>query len=369
MALLTRGRIVAAADAAVASGHLVFTRSTAVVVPAPPPPPLLPDFEIRLAPSLAKKPTGGLSKPPAATPPPDAAAAAKIAQPLPSKPRPNPFLTPEPELTLAEFGRHRLLLNKFAVVKGHIILTTKEWESQSEPISASDFEAAGTVLFDIPPEATPADRASNPDDAAAYSGEYLGFYNCGPNSGASVPHRHLQFVPLAAGAATCTFEAHFRRTFPAAAALEALRSPHLPFVHAAAFLPAPPTSSATATAAADWARAAAAAYTALLDAVRVAVGDGDDDGAAGGLGSHNVVISRRWMIVVPRRREAAAVDALLRVDGGSGDANGSGGGAVTVIGVNGLGFAGMMLAKSNEELDAIKAVGGLRILREVCFSA
>ena len=52
---------------------------------------------------------------------------------------------------------------------------TKEYEPQTDLLNAGDFEAASRVTQEI---------------------DGLLFYNSGKNSGASQPHKHLQFVPL-----------------------------------------------------------------------------------------------------------------------------------------------------------------------------
>lgn len=55
------------------------------------------------------------------------------------------------------------------------------FESQLSPLNQSDFEATWSFLKMTKREGSP---------------NFLAFYNCGPLSGASVPHKHVQFVPL-----------------------------------------------------------------------------------------------------------------------------------------------------------------------------
>lgn len=64
--------------------------------------------------------------------------------------------------------------------------------------------------------------------------------------------------------------------------------------------------------------------------------------------SYNVILTRGHMYVVPRRRE----EHVLR---DTGDA----------VSVNALGFAGLLLVKSERELEAVKKESVVGILREV----
>ena len=102
---------------------------------------------------------------------------------LARKPRPaseraskvrNPFLPPEPELTVGALGtRHLVVLNKYPVFSGHVLIVTREFEPQTAQLSGDDFRAWHALL--------------------AEGG--LGFYNGGEIAGASQPHRHLQWIP------------------------------------------------------------------------------------------------------------------------------------------------------------------------------
>lgn len=91
----------------------------------------------------------------------------------------NPFLPPDPDLLVAELGAHRVVLNKFPVFPDHLLLVSRAFEPQDSPLGVADVAA---LL------------------AGMAAGPALGFYNSGPRSGASQPHRHLQLVHLDAGA-------------------------------------------------------------------------------------------------------------------------------------------------------------------------
>uniref|UniRef100_A0A060TB36 ARAD1B05236p n=1 Tax=Blastobotrys adeninivorans TaxID=409370 RepID=A0A060TB36_BLAAD len=150
-------------EAARGSGHLVFTESTSQVE----------DFHgvkylYTLAPKLHKKPNAE-KKPDSGAP--------KLLQ--------SPWIKPEPELTVVdEFeSNYRIVLNKFAIVPNHFLLVTKEQEPQKAPLSPEDLAAAYKALNGV--------------NSSAPSGtRFVGFYNAGPHSGASIDHKHIQFVPL-----------------------------------------------------------------------------------------------------------------------------------------------------------------------------
>lgn len=91
----------------------------------------------------------------------------------------NPFLPPDPELLVAEVPpAHVAVLNKFNVMDRHLLVVTRDFVSQDEPLDRVDWAAASWCLG---------------------QGEALLFYNGGAVAGASQPHRHLQAVPLPLG--------------------------------------------------------------------------------------------------------------------------------------------------------------------------
>ena len=90
----------------------------------------------------------------------------------------NPFLPPDPELFVCHLSdTHSLVLNKFNVMPYHLLIITRQFESQLDPLNARDLAATLAAMQALPTGA-------------------LAFYNCGPLSGASQPHKHVQVVPL-----------------------------------------------------------------------------------------------------------------------------------------------------------------------------
>jgi ATP adenylyltransferase len=90
----------------------------------------------------------------------------------------DPFRPPDIALTVTEHVSpyHSLVLNKFPVIKEHLLLITKEFESQTNHLNRNDFYASLEVL-------------------KQFTDERIVFYNRGLYSGASQPHKHVQIVP------------------------------------------------------------------------------------------------------------------------------------------------------------------------------
>jgi ATP adenylyltransferase len=86
----------------------------------------------------------------------------------------NPFDPPEKALTVGHLSdTHTLVLNKFNVVEHHIIVITRTFQLQTDPLNKHDLDAAYAVLRSMPEGG-------------------LAFFNCGNHSGRSQPHKHVQ---------------------------------------------------------------------------------------------------------------------------------------------------------------------------------
>lgn len=98
-------------------------------------------------------------------------------------PKPNPFLPWEPELEVARLGAdHVLLLNKFPVQPGHLLVITRSWQPQAGWLTGGDWQAVAQLAADC---------------------GGLWFFNSCAAAGASQPHRHLQLLPRASGEPSC----------------------------------------------------------------------------------------------------------------------------------------------------------------------
>lgn len=209
----------------------------------------------------------------------------------------DPFAPPyESDLCLGRVPPdHVALLNKFPVLEDHLLVVTRTYRAQDEPLEPDDCAALLRVLacFDA-----------------------LAFYNAGRVAGASQPHRHLQFVPRP-------------EPLPLADALDPVAShaPVLGFAHAAAPLPRQWLEQP-----AEGAQAFCALQHRLLEAVGL--------GTAGG--AWNLLATRDLVWVVPRVRERCGP-----------------------VGVNALGFAGLLLAADAEQAGFIREHGPLAVLAHV----
>jgi ATP adenylyltransferase len=128
-----------------------------------------PKFQIRYCPSLAKKRT-----------------AQKDDMPREKK---DPFDNPSPDLWIADIQAtdptHLLVLNKFPVIANHFILATKTSQPQTHLLEEVDLDATYSCL-----------QAWEQQHSIEKPQRLFAFFNSGHHSGASQPHRHVQFLPV-----------------------------------------------------------------------------------------------------------------------------------------------------------------------------
>lgn len=82
---------------------------------------------------------------------------------------------------------HFLVLNKFPVIPSHFILATSAWREQTDLLDKEDLAAAYACVK--------AWGEGNKADGGRPN-RLFAFFNSGYESGASQPHRHLQFLPV-----------------------------------------------------------------------------------------------------------------------------------------------------------------------------
>ncbi|HLB13570.1 MAG TPA: phosphorylase [Burkholderiales bacterium] len=242
------------------------------------------------------------------------AEAGSLATP-PTTDRGNPFLPPDPALTVGEISpTHLGVLNKHPVVAHHLLVVTKRFIPQEEALDHDDFAAVATCLGEI---------------------DGLAFYNAGREAGASQPHKHLQLVPLPLGAGpwVVPMEVLFDSWAAAGPVLRLLR---LPFSHAFALLD--PLLFEDPERAAE---RMLELYDAAMDAIEV-VEEGAANDEPKRMAPYNLLVTRGWMLAVPRSRE--------RFDS---------------ISVNALGFAGSLFVRDQAEMQRLREAGPMRVLKEV----
>ncbi|NPT57883.1 ATP adenylyltransferase family protein [Paraburkholderia elongata] len=225
----------------------------------------------------------------------------------------SPFLPYDPNLFVSDISdTHVALLNKFNVIDHHLLIVTRRFESQDTLLDLADFAALIACM-------------------AEFDG--LGFYNGGAEAGASQHHKHLQIVPLPLGESG--------PPLPIESVLESAcmegpigTVPGLAFRHAFAHLELGPAASRHA------AHAAFDCYHALLEAVGLR--SIDVNGELHQSAPYNLLVTRRWMLLVPRSSE--------RVEG---------------ISVNALGFAGSLFVRDAAQMQVIKRLGPTTVLQRV----
>jgi sulfate adenylyltransferase (ADP) / ATP adenylyltransferase len=227
----------------------------------------------------------------------------------------NPFLPYEEDLFVADISKtHVCLLNKFNVANYHLLLITRDFEEQESLLTLQDFEALWACMAEF---------------------EGLAFYNAGKTAGASQRHKHLQLVPLPLTPegppipiepllTTAIFQGSVGSV------------PGLPFVHAFAQLDASLSESPL-----QAAKVSLAQYHTLLQAVGLSNPTPENSQP----GAHNLLVTRRWMLLIPRSQED-----------------------FESISVNSLGFAGALLVRNEQQLERLKNYGPLNVLRSVALS-
>lgn len=186
-----------------------------------------------------------------------------------------------------------------------MLLTSDGHRKQYEPLLESDFEAAWTVL-------TTLDR------------DYIAFFNCGRDGGCSRLHKHLQLIPRPTGGFATFLDS------------EGGKEPNVPFQwFYRRFDPLGVTP-------ADLTQV----YTHLLSqateagAGRSEHADSAPDGAAC---PHNMILTKQWIIVIPRRRAAINKEA----------------------GVNALGMIGIIAVATKNEISGWAKLGLTGALKEL----
>ncbi len=216
----------------------------------------------------------------------------------------NPFLPYDQNLYVTDISdTHVCLLNKFNVMDHHFLIVTRAFESQLDWLTLADFQALCRCLNEV---------------------NGLIFYNGGQSAGASQPHKHLQIVPSMA--------------LPVASAIRATQfingigqSSQLPYAHGIAQMF--PDDGAE-----QWLQR----YRQLLS--HLAIGDPSDQWQGPQRQAYNLLGTRDWLMVVPRCQDN-------HLD----------------ISVNSLGFAGSLLVKTQTQMDQLKQIGPMTLLKTVGY--
>lgn len=234
--------------------------------------------------------------------------AARVSAATHRDPNFNPFLPPEPGLTVGPLGDgHLAVLNKFPVIARHLLIITRAFEEQTAPLTHADFVALASVMN-------------------ALGG--LGFYNGGTEAGSSQRHKHLQWIPdSGADAALGAFTSRLPANLPAGTVAT---HPDLPWRHCFVRL------------APEYAHDTVQFGELLGDAFRRACSAVDIDHDRDPMPPFNLLASRGWLTVIPRSYEHHEH-----------------------ISVNALGFAGSLFVRRPEQIDTVRSIGPLQLLAAV----
>lgn len=237
----------------------------------------------------------------------------------------DPLAKVEPEMTIVEdFGKDnslRLVYNKFPVTPYHFMMVTKEFVEQETPLSPDELEAIYTVCHEL-------------------GDDWFAFFNCGPESGASQPHKHVQFLtkPLPEDDKfTCFAEKLAMRSEPFLpnSRTEPLQAEGMKFAHFIARLPDEDLSGEDLL----------LFYALLLQRAFTVARDNDVKDM-----SYNFIMTTKWMMIVPRK--------TAKFKGPSSELS---------LGINSCGFYGLILCKNDDLFDLVKEVGPEEILGQVGF--
>lgn len=233
-----------------------------------------------------------------------------------------------------------LVLNKYPVIPNHFILATKAWKLQTDILEKEDLDAAYACV-----KAWRDREADKEDGPSKPKRRLFAFFNSGDESGASQPHRHLQFLPVEAMAESQGDSELWQPLIdslpsqPVGPDSELRRLTQLPFAHFA--LPLPQNPSADALHAIYL-----SLYRAAVSTVKGSLGDHAHvtDGPAAV--SYNLAMTESMMVICPRKSECARVPVDPAV---SQDVEEAG-----MIALNGTILAGTLMVKAEAEWNEIR---------------
>ncbi|KAL6796246.1 ATP adenylyltransferase domain-containing protein [Trichoderma sp. SZMC 28013] len=203
---------------------------------------------------------------------------------------------------------HFVIANKFCYARPLLMLLTCDgYRRQYEPLDEAGLEAAQTLLLSM-------------------SQDFVVFFNCGQDGGCSRLHKHMQLIPKPPHSFADFLDGEASSDSP----------PKVPFHWFYQRVDVANTD----------AKGLAKVYENLLQQA-TAVGQGlaehADSAPSGAACPHNFILSKRWMIVIPRRRAGINKEA----------------------GANALGMLGVIAVATRAEMDNWIRLGLSESLREL----
>lgn len=234
----------------------------------------------------------------------------------------NPFDKPEPELTILDkYGpdhQFRIVFNKFPVISKHFLMVTRTFKHQNTPLSETELFATYNILVEL------AKQSPSEED-------WFAFYNCGPESGASQPHKHIQFMKTPP---RDKFEPYAellsKNDSVPANTQKPLQDKNIPFAHYLIRLSEKDVDEEN----------LATSFISLFQHSMNVLKENDQHHI-----SFNFIMTTKYMLMVPRS-SAKFEDKL---------------------GINACGVYGLILCKNQELFDMVKEIGALKVLENVCL--
>ncbi|GKZ29573.1 hypothetical protein AbraIFM66950_005605 [Aspergillus brasiliensis] len=205
---------------------------------------------------------------------------------------------------------HFLIANKFSWARPHLMLLTNDgYRRQYEALDLDDFRSIWSLL------------------STFHTTDYVVFYNCGQDGGCSRLHKHLQLIPTPSNLFASFLDARDGEREP----------PRVPFEWFYHRLNSR-----------DWdPERLLEIYNHLLEqATKTASRDPSENPKSvpsTSASPHNFILTKRWMVVLPRRRAAVNAEA----------------------GVNAIGMLGYIVVATQKEIDNWVRLGLTDSLRQL----
>lgn len=221
----------------------------------------------------------------------------------------NPFLSPDPELTVGPVGeQHVAILNKFPVSVRHLVLARTQFRDQQTGLGMEDFQVLAALVTQL---------------------GGLGFYNGGAQAGASQRHKHVQWIPGVEGSASLlSYTALFNEVLDDQTLL---RHPGLPVHHCFVRVLAGRDISTE--------QSATSMYNSYYTALSYLGLHPDSQGV---YPPFNLLVDDSWMLVVARHQER-----------------------FKDIPINALAYGGLIVVELAQHVDVIRQAGPQAILASV----
>jgi ATP adenylyltransferase len=189
------------------------------------------------------------------------------------------FVDPDPDFVLGSVGPdHTLIFNKFCPMRPMFLLHTKQFQLQTDELNESDLAAVWSLL-------------------TAFKSPQVAIYNCGVEAGASQGHKHIQMFPARGPDEHTMFPDSTELSFGKKMYANSSDDPNwhslsdevqsdrkLPFQNFAIGLESDIGTNQLLS-----------KYELLLAAKKKALQQARYNGA-----DHNVILVRKWMVIIPR---------------------------------------------------------------------